>query len=131
MTMTEAIERTVESLAVFASGYDHWAIAFSGGKDSSAVATLVPHLIRAGKVKAPKSLTVLYADTLLELPPLQFSAMGVLSELARRGIETKVVKPPMDDRFCCVVNPGKAGAADAQHVGVPGMWKGQVNRLVQ
>jgi DNA sulfur modification protein DndC len=98
-TMTGAIELTIQSLLAYGPKYDHWAIAYSGGKDSSAVVTLVVHLITKGKIPAPKSLTVLFADTRMELTPLFLSAMGVLDELKRRGIETRIVLPALDDRF--------------------------------
>ncbi|HEV2801106.1 MAG TPA: phosphoadenosine phosphosulfate reductase family protein [Pyrinomonadaceae bacterium] len=99
MTMQGAIDLTVESLREYGRRYDHWGLAYSGGKDSSATATLVIHLIESGQVPAPKSLTVLYADTRMELPPLQISAMGVLEEIRRRGSEVRVVLPPMDQRY--------------------------------
>lgn len=99
MTMTEAIEFTTRSLQAYGDKADHWVIAFSGGKDSSCVATIVPHLISKGLVKPPKSLSILYADTRMELPPLQASAIGVMDELRRRGFQADVVLPEMDDRF--------------------------------
>ena len=99
MTMTEAIERTADSINAFAGGHRHWAIGFSGGKDSGTVASLVPHMILRGKVKAPETLTVIYADTRMELPPLQAAAMVMLGELKRRGFNTRVILPPMEDRF--------------------------------
>lgn len=99
MTMTEAIERTAESVTAFAGGHRHWAIGFSGGKDSGTVASLIPHLILRGKVPAPESLTVIYADTRMELPPLQSAAMAMLQQLAKKGFRTRVVLPPIEDRF--------------------------------
>jgi DNA sulfur modification protein DndC len=99
MTMSEAIERTIDSLRAFAVGHPHWAIGFSGGKDSGTVVSLIPHLIRSGKIARPESLTVIYADTRLELPPLQAAAMEMLAALRSMGITTKVVLPPMEDRF--------------------------------
>lgn len=98
-TMTEAIGITTDSLNLYAANYDHWAIAYSGGKDSSCVASLVPQLIANGHVPAPKSLTILYADTRLELPPLQNSAMAMLDKLRSLGCDCKVVLPPIDERF--------------------------------
>jgi len=44
-------------------------------------------------------LTVLYADTRQELPPLHIGAMRMLSDLSQRGVNTKVVLPEMDDRY--------------------------------
>lgn len=99
MTMQESIELTVNSLQAYGSGYDHWAIAYSGGKDSTATVTLVTHLIESGRVNAPKSLTVLYADTRQELPPLHIGAMDMLAALQHRGIKTRVVFPKIEDRY--------------------------------
>jgi len=56
-------------------------------------------LIATGKIPAPKSLTVLYADTRLELPPLQNSAMAMLDKLRELGCDCRVVLPKMEDRF--------------------------------
>ncbi len=99
MVLRQAIELTVENLCHYAPRYRHWAIAYSGGKDSSATVTVIAHLIETGRVPAPESLTVLYADTRMELPPLQVAAMGVLHELRERGIQAKVVLPALDDRY--------------------------------
>ncbi len=99
MTLPDSLSLTAASLAAYGERYRHWAMAFSGGKDSSAMVTIVSHLIAAGDVPAPESLTVLYADTRMELPPLQASAMGMLAELEKRGIRTRVVLPELDDRF--------------------------------
>jgi DNA sulfur modification protein DndC len=97
--MQEAIRLTVQSLQEYGSRYRHWCIAYSGGKDSSATVTLIAHLIKTNQVPAPESLVVLYADTRMELPPLQISAMGILEELKLRGIETRIILPALDHRF--------------------------------
>jgi len=99
LTMTESIDLTIQSLVAHGTKYDHWAIAYSGGKDSSLLVTLVCHLIAKRKVAPPKTLTVLYADTRMELAPLHASAMEVLKEVRNRGIETRIVLPEMDQRF--------------------------------
>lgn len=99
MTMTEAIAQTIDSLRAFGSSHKHWAIGFSGGKDSGTVASLIPHLILRGKVPCPDTLTIVYADTRMELPPLQASAMVMLDRLKAKGFQTRVVVPPMEDRF--------------------------------
>src|ERR1044071_8747328 len=98
-TMQEAIDLTIRSLRTYGERYSHWCIAYSGGKDSSATVTLVAHLIKTGQIPAHKSLIVLYADTRMELPPLQFSAMRVLQELNKQGMETRVVLPSLDHRY--------------------------------
>lgn len=99
MTMQEAIRLTVESLQEYGSRYRHWCIAYSGGKDSSATVTLIAHLIKTNQIPTPESLIVLYADTRMELPPLQISALGILEELKISGIETRVILPALDHRF--------------------------------
>lgn len=99
MTFESAIDLTAASLNEYGKRYRHWACAFSGGKDSSAMVTLVVHLIEAGRVKAPESLTVLYADTRMELPPLQTAAISVLDSMRMRGFNAQVVLPALDDRF--------------------------------
>jgi DNA sulfur modification protein DndC len=98
-TLGDAIKQTVESLKVYAATHEHWAIAYSGGKDSSALVTVVAHLIETGQIPAPKSLTVLYADTRMEITPLQVAAIKVMAELRERGIHTQIVLPELDDRF--------------------------------
>lgn len=98
-TMTEAIELTTLSMNSFGTQYKHWCIAYSGGKDSSCVATLIPQLIANGNIPKPETLTILYADTRLELPPLQNSAMAVMDRLRELGCDCRVVLPPMEDRF--------------------------------
>ncbi len=103
----KAMQLTRESLLAYAGLYRHWAVAFSGGKDSSATLTIVCHLILTGQVPAPESLTILYADTRMELPPLQIAAfkiMAAIRDMASRGdfpckVITNVVLPEMDDRF--------------------------------
>jgi len=39
-TMEDSIEATVASLRAYGADYEHWAIAFSGGKDSTTAATV-------------------------------------------------------------------------------------------
>jgi DNA sulfur modification protein DndC len=97
--MERSIALTVESLSAYGPLYKHWAIAYSGGKDSTATVTVVCWLIASGQIPAPESLTVLYADTRMELPPLHACAMTILYELQQRGIHTRIVLPALDDRF--------------------------------
>ena len=101
LSLDRAIELSIESLQAYGSLYKHWAVAFSGGKDSSATVTLIAHLIETGQIEKPESLTVLFADTRQELPPLYNAAMEILRELERRdiGIKTQVVLPAMDHRY--------------------------------
>jgi DNA sulfur modification protein DndC len=99
MTMAGSIDLTLRSLRAHAEDFEHWAIAWSGGKDSSAALTFTWWAIASGQVQAPKSLTVLYADTRLEMPPLAIAAGITLEKLRTRGVRVEVVTAPMDDRF--------------------------------
>ena len=97
----DAVELTLASLQAYADRHDHWAVAWSGGKDSTATLTVLVHLIEAGRLRAPKSLSVFYADTRMELPPLAIAAEAIMEGLRRRGdwIQTEVVRAPLDKRF--------------------------------
>jgi DNA sulfur modification protein DndC len=99
LTLSKSIALSIESLCHYGSLYKHWAIAFSGGKDSSATVTLIAHLIETGQIPRPESLTILYADTRQELPPLHLAAIEILKELEQRGFETRVVLPDLDYRY--------------------------------
>ncbi len=98
-TLKEAIELTRQSLLAYAQTHHHWAIAYSGGKDSSATVTIVAHLIETKQIPSPKTLTVLRADTRMEIPPLDVAAKGVMAELRERDIDARDVLPPIDDRY--------------------------------
>lgn len=99
MTLQQSIDLTVASLLEYGPRYDHWACAYSGGKDSSAATSLLCHLITTKQVPAPKSLTILYADTRMEMPPLRHAAVSMLDVIESMGWRTKVVLPALDDRF--------------------------------
>jgi DNA sulfur modification protein DndC len=99
LQMTESIELTIQSLQAYGAEREHWGVAWSGGKDSSATLTLLMYLLDAGKIPRPKSLTVFYADTRQELPPLAIAARHIMDELEERGIRCEVVTAPMDKRF--------------------------------
>jgi DNA sulfur modification protein DndC len=99
MGFDEAISLSLASLCEYGWRYPHWAVAYSGGKDSSATVTFVAWAIKERLVPAPKTLTVLYADTRMEMPPLQQTAMGLLVALRDDGFDARVVLPPVDDRF--------------------------------
>ncbi|MEA5459129.1 phosphoadenosine phosphosulfate reductase family protein [Arcicella sp. LKC2W] len=99
VTLDECIELTIRSFQAYANDYKHWCIAWSGGKDSTALLTLTIALIESGQIPKPKSLTVLYADTRMELTPLQYSAFSIINQLKARGIDVRVVTAEMDKRF--------------------------------
>lgn len=99
MQMDESIQLTIDSLREYGERYQDWCIAWSGGKDSTATLTVIVWLIRSGRVPAPKTLTVLYADTRQEILPLAFVASEIMDELRELGIEFRVVMAPLDKRM--------------------------------
>jgi DNA sulfur modification protein DndC len=99
MTLIDAIDLTRQSLIAWGDTYRRWAIAYSGGKDSTALVAVIVWLIRTGLIKAPESLTVLLSDTRQELPPLFDTAMRVIAELRALGVDVRIVHPVMADRF--------------------------------
>jgi DNA sulfur modification protein DndC len=99
MTMAESIELTIQSMRAYGPQHQNWGIAWSGGKDSTATLTLIMWLIESGQIDAPKTLTVFYADTRQELPPLAIAAEHIMTELERRGVDVRVVRAALDRRF--------------------------------
>ncbi len=95
----DAVEMTLQSMQAYGQQHDHWGIAWSGGKDSSAVLTLIVHLLDAGRLAPPKTLSVFYADTRQELPPLAIAAQLIMRQLAERNINLEIVTAPLDKRF--------------------------------
>lgn len=99
LQMNESIDLTIASLNEYGPRHKHWAIAWSGGKDSTTLVTLVAHLIESGRIEKPQSLTVLYADTRMELLPLWLTAQAIRDELVERRIDVRTVMAPLDKRF--------------------------------
>lgn len=99
INMHESIRLTTESLNHYGPLYEHWAICWSGGKDSTTLLTLLLYLLTSGQVQWPKSLTILYADTRMELPPLAIAAQWIIDDLRDRGLKVRVVTAPMDKRY--------------------------------
>ena len=95
----EQIQLTCDSLNHYGQFHDHWAVAWSMGKDSTTVLTLLVELIETGQVMKPKTLTVLRADTRMELPPLWIASELIIEKLKGKGIEVRTVMADMDDRF--------------------------------
>jgi DNA sulfur modification protein DndC len=99
MAMAEAIEISIASLNAYGRDYQHWSIAYSGGKDSTTTVSFILWAIKTGRVKRPETLTVLYADTRQELTPLQQTAMKFMEDLRKEGVDARVVLPELDNRF--------------------------------
>lgn len=99
ITVAESIELTIASLLQYGSLHDHWAMAWSWGKDSTTLITLVVQLINTGQIPAPKTLTIFAADTRMELIPLWLSAQVIKKQMEERGVRVEIVTAPIDDRF--------------------------------
>lgn len=99
LTLDDAMRLTITSLREYGARFDRWAIAWSGGKDSTALVTFVVHLIETGQIARPKELTVFYADTRMELLPLSVGAMAVAERLRAASIDVRTVMAPLDKRF--------------------------------
>jgi DNA sulfur modification protein DndC len=99
MPVGECVERTLMNMRAHAAAYDHWIFAFSGGKDSTTAVTVIVTLIEIGLLERPQSITVMYADTRMELPPLLASARAIMARLRAMGITVLEVTAPMDERF--------------------------------
>ena len=100
MVHEEAVELTLASLRSYWPAHEHVAVAWSGGKDSTATLTLLIHLIEAGELPRPTRLHVFYADTRQELPPIQIAAELIMAKLRERDwITVTVVRAPLDKRF--------------------------------
>jgi DNA sulfur modification protein DndC len=99
LTLEESMSMTADTLNAFGQGYDDWLFAWSGGKDSTCCLTLALHLIESGLVQAPKSITVLYADTRQEILPLAFAASEIIEALRDRNIDVRTVMAPIDQRM--------------------------------
>lgn len=99
-TLEEAIAMMVNSFyEIEAWQYDTWTIGYSGGKDSTTLVTLIAYLIHFGIIERPKHIKVQYADTGMEVLPLQQAALKVLAQLETFGFETEIVRPELDHRF--------------------------------
>jgi DNA sulfur modification protein DndC len=100
MIAEDAVDLTIQSLNTYGAEHEHWAAAWSGGKDSTATVTLMVRLIEEGRVMRPKSLSIFYADTRQELPPLQAAADRISAQLETRDwITVETVRAPLDKRF--------------------------------
>lgn len=101
-TMTDAMELTAASLNAHGPSHKHWVIAWSGGKDSTATLLTVLALIARGLIQQPETLTILYADTRQELPPLAAAADSMMATIRNRygnWVRCERAMAPLDKRF--------------------------------
>ena len=100
LNVSEGIRQATEGINRYTDGVDSWRIAFSGGKDSTALLTLMIHLVQTGAVSPPDKVLIITSDTRQELPPLIKNA-EYLSLLCHEqlGWETMTVRPPLEKSF--------------------------------
>ncbi|TKJ29033.1 MAG: phosphoadenosine phosphosulfate reductase, partial [Chloroflexi bacterium B3_Chlor] len=90
--------------AQYARANTPWYIGYSGGKDSSAVLKLL-YMALAGLSRKSTRITIVYADSGVEMPPVRDLALSVLTayqaECTAHGIPLSiaVVSPPLGDRY--------------------------------
>jgi DNA sulfur modification protein DndC len=99
LTLDNALDLSIASLRAYGEKRYHWAVAYSGGKDSTAMLAFVVWALKKRLIPEPQSLTILYADTRMEIPPLQQSALRILDQVSGMGHAARVVLPELDDRF--------------------------------
>lgn len=103
------LQKTEEILqSAINDGLNHFIIAFSGGKDSSLMTTVVVEGIRRGTLKNV-TVDIVYSDTLMELPPFAENAFALLEFISkislRENLPIKVHKAvaPIEHRFWFLV----------------------------
>lgn len=99
ITVADSINLTLDSLNEYGPRFKHWAAAWSWGKDSTTLITLIVQLITTGQIPKPESFTIFAADTRQELTPLWLSAQVIKKQLEDRGVKVEIVTAPIDDRF--------------------------------
>lgn len=95
----EAMALTLDSMRAWGPNHSVWVIAWSGGKDSTTLLTVILHLLSEGLLDPPERMIVCYADTRMELPPLAHTAQSLLKRLRAEGVEGRTVMAPMDKRY--------------------------------
>jgi len=81
-----------------------WSLAFSGGKDSSALLKLV-YLALEELHEKTKPVTIIYCDTGVEIPIIRSFVIKTLYDLSREAVEnniplrTQIVYPTLQDRY--------------------------------
>jgi DNA sulfur modification protein DndC len=105
MARRDVLRRTVRT--VKDALMDHpepWIVGFSGGKDSSCVVKIVFQALVAAKSRK-SSVTVLYCDTGVEIPPIRrfvwqtLTGLAIEAEKAGIPLRCDVATPRLEDRF--------------------------------
>lgn len=95
----------------FEEGYTKWAVMFSGGKDSTAIAVLACEWMKVNPNKKVE-ITFVYSDTNVEIPTLALQSSIFLQHLSNYG-NIEVVRPRPEKTFW-VLHLGKGYPAPHQ-----------------
>lgn len=96
LSITACIDLTLAELGRLAERHDHWRVAWSLGKDSSTVATVIGWAVERGHVRRPRRLVLDRSDTLQELSPLVHAGEQLEREFLDLGWEVNTVRPGQD-----------------------------------
>jgi DNA sulfur modification protein DndC len=96
LSLQEAIDLTINSLNTYGSNLSAWVIGYSGGKDSTATATLIDWLIATEQIESPSSKILVFCNTLMELPFLLDSANRLLDHLQAKGWQIRRTEPQLE-----------------------------------
>ena len=96
LSLSQAQQLTIQSLQAYAYEKSTWVVGFSGGKDSTALATFLDFSINQSKIKRPENLIVVYSDTLMELPSLEQGAHLLLNKLQSNGWQVRRTEPLLE-----------------------------------
>jgi len=88
----------------YATDPNPWVVAYSGGKDSTAVLKLLFAALTDG-TRLQKPVTIIYCKTGVEIPLISGLALTTLTAFAsqckalRLPVHTAVIRPPLEERF--------------------------------
>lgn len=111
MSLEQKVESSLRVLKLLLKfdGYDIWEVGFSGGKDSLLLLHLITTFLKECNkkpLKKPKHISVVYVDTLVEIPILREPALKVLEDVAIYSynelngvIQPKILKPFVGQDF--------------------------------
>jgi DNA sulfur modification protein DndC len=108
--LAQYLRETVNVLKnVVEKGYNHWVIAYSGGKDSTLVAIIVAELLQRGVLPDSVQVEIILGDTLVEIPPMATFADMFLNEVKKNAqasnlpIQVHKTIPPTWHRYWFLV----------------------------
>lgn len=98
--MEGGIRNCIESIKSVGIRFQSWRLAFSGGKDSTAMVTLICWLIDQKEVQRSDNITLSIVDTRQEIPVLIENAQSVAEMCRSRfGFHVKWLQPDLKNTF--------------------------------